>query len=149
MEMTMPSREFESHPRAPAVRAAPQAAVPQSAVRHEPARPSPREAAARTVIEHTVTCVFGVNGVELNVANRGRAKVALARQAAMYLSHVGLGLTMTEVGLLFERDRTTVGHACALIEDRRDDHSFDLAIELMERAVLALSRPRPAKPPGA
>ena len=86
--------------------------------------------------------MFGVEGVELHLASRGRANVALARQSAMYLAHVGLGLTMTEVGLLFERDRTTVSHACMIIEDRRDDADFDRALELLERAVIALHFPR-------
>ena len=96
----------------------------------------------RHIVEHTVTSVFGVDELDLQVSSRGRAHVALARQAAMYLSHVGLGLTMAEVGMLFERDRTTVGHACAIIEDRRDDRNFDLALELLERAIHALNAPR-------
>lgn len=69
--------------------------------------------------------------------------MALARQTAMYLAHVGCSLSLTEVGTLFERDRTTVAHACALIEDRRDNPDFDRALELLERAVRALHMPRP------
>ena len=94
------------------------------------------------MIEHVVTCVFGVPTNDLQKANRGRANVALARQAAMYLAHVGCSLTLTEVGYLFERDRTTVAHACALIEDRRDNPDFDRALELLERAVKALRCPQ-------
>jgi hypothetical protein len=96
----------------------------------------------RLVIEHVVTCVFGVPTIDLQRANRGRANVALARQTAMYLAHVGCSLTLTEVGYLFERDRTTVAHACALIEDRRDNPDFDRALELLERAVKALRFPQ-------
>ena len=96
----------------------------------------------RLVIEHVVTCVFGVPTDDLQMAKRGRANVALARQTAMYLAHVGCSLTLTEVGYLFERDRTTVAHACALIEDRRDNPDFDRALELLERAVEALRRPQ-------
>lgn len=96
----------------------------------------------RLVIEHVVTCVFGVPTYDLQKANRGRANVALARQTAMYLAHVGCSLTLTEVGTLFERDRTTVAHACALIEDRRDNPDFDRALELLERAVKALRFPQ-------
>ena len=95
----------------------------------------------RIVIEHAVTLVFGVHGGDLQLARRGRAQVALARQTAMYLAHVGFSLSLTEVGQLFERDRTTVAHACALIEDRRDDCDFDRALELLERAVKAMRRP--------
>lgn len=99
-------------------------------------------AGIRLLVEHTVTCVFGVEQVDLHLANRGRANVALARQTAMYLTHVGLRLSMTQVGILFERDRTTVSHACMIIEDRRDDPDFDLALELLERAVIALRFPQ-------
>ena len=96
----------------------------------------------RLVIEHTVVCVFAVAPGDLQVTTRGRAHVALARQTAMYLAHIAFGLTLTDVGLLFERDRTTVAHACALIEDRRDDPRFDRVLELLERAVVALRSPR-------
>lgn len=64
--------------------------------------------------------------------------MALARQTAMYLAHCAGGLSLTEVGVLFNRDRTTVAHACAVVEDRRDEPNFDRAIELLERAVVAL-----------
>jgi chromosomal replication initiation ATPase DnaA len=66
----------------------------------------------RTAIEHAVTQVFGIAGRELRRATRGRAKVALARQVAMYLAHVGCGLSLTETGRMFDRDRTTVAPAC-------------------------------------
>jgi chromosomal replication initiation ATPase DnaA len=99
-------------------------------------RPSvPREA-----IEQAVVQVFGIAYKDLRRTTRGRAKVALARQVAMYLAHVGCGLSLTETGRLFERDRTTVAHACGVIEDRRDDPIFDRALDLLEWAVPALTR---------
>jgi chromosomal replication initiation ATPase DnaA len=93
----------------------------------------------RAAIEHAVTQVFGIAGHDLRRATRGRAKVALARQVAMYLAHVGCGLSLTETGRLFDRDRTTVAHACGIIEDRRDDPLFDRALDLLEWAVPALA----------
>jgi hypothetical protein len=102
-------------------------------------RMSDREAARlRTVIEGTVGDVFGVARADLSRASRGKAPVALARQAAMYLAHVSCGLTLTDVGQIFARDRTTVAHACAVIEDRRDDPVFDRALELMEWIIPSL-----------
>lgn len=96
----------------------------------------------RTVIEGAVAQVFGVRHAELFRATRGKARVALARQVAMYLAHVACGLSFTEVGLLFGRDRTTVAHACRVVEDRRDDPVFDRALELLEWAVPTLVAPR-------
>jgi hypothetical protein len=92
----------------------------------------------RLVIEEAVAQVFGVMTSELEQPTRGRAAAAEARQVAMYLAHVALGITMREVGELFSRDRTTVAHACGVIEDRRDEPSFDRALELLEWTVIAL-----------
>jgi chromosomal replication initiation ATPase DnaA len=104
-----------------------------------------REAAMKTrrcVIEIAVSQVFGVALAELRGVTRGRAKVALARQVAMYLAHVVCGMSLTQVGRAFERDRTTVAHACGLIEDRRDDPSFDRVIDLLEHVTAAVTSPR-------
>jgi chromosomal replication initiation ATPase DnaA len=90
-------------------------------------------------IEHAVMQVFGVAGDDLRRGTRGRAKVALARQVAMYLAHVGCGLSLTATGHLFGRDRTTVAHACGVIEDRRDDPVFDRALDLLEWAMPLLT----------
>lgn len=94
--------------------------------------------ALKRAIEHAVMSVFRVSRDELWYTSRGVARVALARQTAMYLAHCAGGLSLTEVGVLFNRDRTTVAHACAVVEDRRDEPNFDRAIELLERAVVAL-----------
>lgn len=93
------------------------------------------------VVEHAVAQVFGVKRGDLHVATRGRANVALARQVSMYLAHVSCSMTLTEVGAVFQRDRTTVAHACGLVEDRRDDMAFDRTIELLECILHSLTRP--------
>lgn len=113
-----------------------------------PAGAHPGKLLSREAIELAVVQVFGVAGGELRRATRGRAKVALARQVAMYLAHVGCGLSLTETGRLFARDRTTVAHACGVIEDRRDDPLFDHALDLLEWAVPMLAT-RPAMHPRA
>lgn len=73
----------------------------------------------------------------LRAGNRGRKSIALARQTAMYLAHVAFGLSLTRVGICFGRDRTTVRHACALIEDRRDDPGLEFGLAALEVALLA------------
>lgn len=93
---------------------------------------------SRHEIERAVAHVFRVTIPELDRPRRGKAAVALARQVAMYLTHVGIGLSLTEVGQLFGRDRTTVAHACALVEDRRDEPSFDFAMQCLEGVVVHL-----------
>ena len=104
-----------------------------------------REVAMKTwrcVIEAAVSQVFGVALAELRGVTRGRAKVALARQVAMYLAHVVCGMSLTQVGRVFDRDRTTVAHACGLIEDRRDDPCFDRLIDLLEHITIAVTSAR-------
>jgi hypothetical protein len=41
---------------------------------------------------------------------------------------------------VFARDRTTVAHACARIEDRRDAAPFDRALDLLEGALRLVSQ---------
>ncbi|MHA6691509.1 helix-turn-helix domain-containing protein [Devosia sp. A449] len=69
--------------------------------------------------------------------SRSRLPAARARQLAMYLSHVVLGRSLTEIGEAFGRDRTTVSYACALIEDMRDDPRFDAEVEGLEHQIEA------------
>ncbi|HMN37982.1 MAG TPA: helix-turn-helix domain-containing protein [Hyphomicrobium sp.] len=90
---------------------------------------------SRKVIELAVTRVFGVDQAQLSTFTRGVARAAHARQVAMYLAHVAGRMTLTDVGRMFGRDRTTVAHACAVIEDARDDPVFDRALDLLEWAV--------------
>lgn len=113
---------------------------------YNPGGPRTEASLRREAIEIAVAQVFGIAGSDLRRSTRGRAKVALARQVAMYLAHVGCGLSLTQTGQLFERDRTTVAHACGVIEDRRDDPIFDRVLDLLEWAVPALAERPPPQP---
>lgn len=62
-------------------------------------------------------------------------RVETARQAAAYLAHVGFGLTYAAVGRGISRHRSTVRHACARIEDRRDCDRLDRALTALEATV--------------
>lgn len=68
---------------------------------------------------------------------RGRAPVAAARGMGMYLVHVEASYSLSDTGMLFGRDRTTVAHACALVEDARDDHGTDTLMDGMAERFLA------------
>lgn len=95
------------------------------------ASPSPKD-----TIDRLVGTVFAVSTDAIDQPTRGRAPIALARQVAMYLAHIGTSLSLSETARLYHRDRTTVAHACSLVEDRRDDPHFDRALDLLERAVV-------------
>lgn len=99
---------------------------------------------AREAME--ITCeACGVRLYDMHAPGRKRARVAFARQLAMYLCHVVGQLSMGDISLAFGRDRTTVGYACHIIEDRRDSPLFDgqvdyLEIEMRERMNMLLAR---------
>lgn len=81
--------------------------------------------------------LFNVSGKELREPGRSTLGVSRVRQIAMYVTHVVLEMSMRDVGLGFGRDRTTVLHACHLIEDMRDDEEFDGIVAMVERVVTA------------
>ena len=97
-----------------------------------------RAAAAARLTEAALAAVARVPLIAMRSRLRGGRRVALARQMAMYLAHVGFGLNLTRVGISFGRDRTTVRHACALIEDRRDDVRLECGLNALEVALLAM-----------
>lgn len=121
----------------------------------DPNRPQPasRQRIAPTelarLIEALVASVFSVAEADLLAPSRGRAKIALARQVAMYLARVVGRLRFDEVAIVFGRDRSTVRHACHVVEDRRDDPEFNLTLDHLEsiikRVSLMMSRPRVAR----
>ena len=92
------------------------------------------ESACRFV-EALVATALGIGVSAIRAEGRGSAAEATARQMAMYLAHVELGLSLSRVGASFGRDRTTVAHACARMEDRRDDPRFERLVACLEAAL--------------
>ncbi|MEX0752403.1 MAG: helix-turn-helix domain-containing protein [Xanthobacteraceae bacterium] len=90
-------------------------------------------------VETAVAATFAVPPAHLRAKTRGVFLVAFARQSAMYLAHVVFGLSFTQVGRYFGRDRTTAAHAARLIEERRDDPAIDALLGALETACRALS----------
>lgn len=84
--------------------------------------------------------LFNISSKELRRPGRTSQEVARVRQIAMYVTHVILGVSMREVGRGFGRDRTTVVHACHLIEDMREDADFDQIISMTERVAMVAFR---------
>lgn len=84
-----------------------------------------------------VARVFDISISEIMALTRRRANVAFARQNAMYLCHVAFGMSFADIGRYFGRDRTTVSHACRLIEDARDLASLDVMLDRLEFSLKA------------
>lgn len=107
------------------------------------AAPSTRRIQPRPerILETVTRCVardFGLDPGALLTPTRGAPGVALARQVAMYLVHVGFAQNFAAIGRMFHRDRTTVAHACRVIEDGRDDDRFDRRLAALECACRGL-----------
>ncbi|GGB50657.1 hypothetical protein GCM10011316_23490 [Roseibium aquae] len=105
-----------------------------------------RIAAHLHLAEGYVSRAFCIKPSEFYSKTRGRRHVAEARQLVMYLAHVEFGLPLREVGLRYDRDRTTASHACRATEDRRDDPGFDDIVRDIEALISLRNDPlfRPA-----
>ena len=120
-------------------------------------KPAPRHRARRRrgphnetaqlcwLMEPAIAAAFAVPVDELRAPTRCSASAAFARQTAMYLAHVVLQQSFSAIGRLFCRDRTTAAHACALVEDRRDDPAIDNLLQMLEEVCGDLVRGFKAK----
>jgi len=90
-------------------------------------------------MEAAIAAAFAVPVDELRASSRRTQPVAFARQSAMYLAHVVLGLNYSTTGMLFRRDRTTAAYACQVVEDRRDDPTIDHLLQQLERVCVVLA----------
>jgi len=87
-----------------------------------------------------VGSALAIDGDRLCSAGRGTAAEAYARQVAVYIAHTTLGLSYTEAGRLFGRDRTTAAHACRRIEEEREIERIDQLVDCLERAACRAAR---------
>lgn len=109
------------------------------------ARNYSRDCKAAELAAGIVSYATGVELADLMAASRGAPAAALARQAAMYLAHVAFAMSLSRVGQVFGRDRSTVAHACHLMEERREDAGVDEWLDALETALA--SAPPPIEPP--
>jgi hypothetical protein len=104
--------------------------------RAQPPDPPPLHNLAKA----TAAAARRVSLAALSSPRREKARIAHARQIAAYLQHVALGSSLSACAVLFARDRATIRHACARVEDARDDARFDAAVLRLEDALKAQRR---------
>ncbi|MBX9745794.1 MAG: chromosomal replication initiator DnaA [Hyphomonadaceae bacterium] len=109
-----------------------------------------RKSEGRAQDEASARLAAGVTAFALNISEedllaepRGSAEVAFGRQVAVYLCHTAFEMSLARVAVAFARDRSTVAHACHVIEDRRDEPQFDLWIGALE--AMLREAPAPAR----
>ncbi|MEL6724823.1 MAG: helix-turn-helix domain-containing protein [Pseudomonadota bacterium] len=86
-----------------------------------------------------VAYTLEIRAEEILQPERGPRELVRARQVAMYLTHVGLGMSLSRVAIAFERDRSTVAHACHRIEEMRDDPAYDTWLEALELGIATVA----------
>lgn len=79
-----------------------------------------------------VAIEFAVPELSLDRPKQRDPLIDFARQVAMYLASSLFGMTMTRIGELFGRDRSTVSHALRVVEDGRTDPVFDAKVDRLE-----------------
>jgi len=78
---------------------------------------------------------LGHNLEAISGAARGCKKASSVRQLAMYLTYTTFEMSLARCAVAFGRDRSTVAHACQLIEERRDEEAFDDWIDGLEAGL--------------
>jgi hypothetical protein len=110
-------------------------------LQHSSVLPAPENSSAAALSAPERTCHwvafcvardFRLDMVALFAPTRGGPRTAFARQVAMYLAHTGFELSFETISRVFDRDRTTVSHACHVVEDGRDDIWVDCRLEALE-----------------
>jgi len=87
-------------------------------------------------VTEEIFTIFHSPGLSQAGSRRQRCHI---RQIAMYLCHVVLSLPQQDIGRAFGYDRSTVSHACHVIEDRRENAALDEILGVLERLVTVLS----------
>ncbi|WP_250958450.1 helix-turn-helix domain-containing protein [Rhizobium sp. CG5] len=103
---------------------------------------SPEARALCLAVQQLTDDMLGLISDRVLVRRDRRRTACHVRQIAMYLCHVVLQLSLSEIGLAFGRDRSTVGHACAVVEDRRDNPAMDELLSALERVTVAFLKAR-------
>lgn len=109
---------------------------------------SPPTDLAAQFVNQMIAAAFQLKAERLLKSDRGAVRVNRPRQISMYLMNTALSLKFTEIAEFYNKDRTTVSHACRVIEELRDDPEFDERIGEFEktiRTVLELSSTGPLK----
>jgi chromosomal replication initiation ATPase DnaA len=77
--------------------------------------------------------VYGVPLEQLRAPTRGRPRVARARQIAIHLARSVFAMSHNQLADEFKRDRSTIHHACHVIDGMREGNAeFDASLRWME-----------------
>ncbi|MEM7729934.1 MAG: helix-turn-helix domain-containing protein [Pseudomonadota bacterium] len=92
----------------------------------------PIDAARARLAAAAVAIEFGAPELDIDDHEQRSPLCDFARQVAMYLTASLYGLTLTRVGELFGRHRSTVRHAIETVEEGRTDPVLDETLDRLE-----------------
>ncbi|MEO0327267.1 MAG: helix-turn-helix domain-containing protein [Pseudomonadota bacterium] len=87
------------------------------------------------ITNRLVALTLNVNVHDLVQCYRGNQATSRARQVSCYLMHTILSMSLVEIAKAYRKDRTTIGHACRLVEDLRDNPKFDQTLVELEETL--------------
>lgn len=94
--------------------------------------------AACRIVGYVTGEMVALLGVRVQVRVDRRRTLSHVRQVSMYLCHTALQIPQQDVGQAFGLCRTTVAHACAMVESRRDRTAYNDFVCAMERIVRSI-----------
>lgn len=119
--------------------AAARSVAPRAPERAAPAlRPAAADAARCQLAMQLAAHRFDASRAMMLAHGRGSRRASVARQVAIYLAHVTLGVPIGPTARQFRRHRSTAAFACHQVEDRRDEPAFDVAVADLELAIRVL-----------
>jgi len=86
-----------------------------------------------------VAYALGLRLEQVHAAERGSPVHARARHIAMYLAYAACGMSLARVARAFGRDRSTVSHACQIVEDYREDSDFDTWLDQLTEGLRSVA----------
>ena len=102
------------------------------------------DCARATLASSVAAFALGQDADLANRQERGSRETIAVRRLAMYLTYTAFGMSLARCAVAFSRDRSTVAHACQIIEDRRDEDGFDAWVDGLETGLKSLA---PYAPP--
>lgn len=95
----------------------------------------PQTKLLNSFVNQMVAAAFEIKAERLLQSERGDARTSRARQISMYLINTSLSQSFVEVAEFYQRDRTTVSHACSVVEELRDIAEFDARLSELEKTI--------------
>jgi Bacterial dnaA protein helix-turn-helix len=94
-----------------------------------------RESRLSSFAEATVALAFAQTFNTVRAPTRSIAEHAFVRQLAVYMTNTTFAQNFTAIGRTFGRERSTISHACTLVESARQTPHINTALVALDHAL--------------